>query len=67
MRQMIMPSVLGRVDGSTNRSDNARRIIFSTTGFVLKVHKSVSNSSARTVEHFQDDSNRAIRLFAGFY
>jgi len=44
-----------------------RRNFFSFTGFVLKILKSVSSSPNRAIEHFQDDTNRAIRLFAGFH
>ena len=45
----------------------APRNIFSLTGFVLKILKSVAPSPTRAIEHFQDDRNRAIRLFSGFY
>ena len=58
--------ILGE-DGYTNRCDNAPRNIFSLTGFVLKILKSVSSSPTRAIERFQDDRNRAIRLFSGFY
>ena len=58
--------ILGE-DGYTNRCDNAPRNIFSLTGFVLKILKSVAPSPTRAIEHFQDDRNRAIRLFSGFY
>lgn len=58
--------ILGE-DGYTNRCDNAPRNIFSLTGFVLKILKSVSPSPTRAIECFQDDRNRAIRLFSGFY
>ena len=54
-------------DGYTNRCDNAPRNIFSLTGFVLKILKSVSSSPTRAIERFQDDRNRAIRLVSGFY
>ena len=54
-------------DGYTNRCDNAPRNIFSLTGFVLKILKSVSPSPTRAIERFQDDRNRAIRLFSGVY
>jgi predicted transposase YbfD/YdcC len=58
--------ILGE-DGYTNRSDNAPRNIFSLTGFVLKILKSVSPSPTRAIEHFQDNKNRAIRLFSRFH
>ena len=32
----------------------------------LKILKSVAPSPTRAIEHFQDDRNRAIRLFSGF-
>lgn len=56
--------ILGE-DGYTNRSDNAPRNIFSLIGFALKVLKSVSNSPTRAIERFQDDRNKALRLFSG--
>ena len=52
-------------DGYTNRSDNAPRNIFSLIGFALKILKSVSSSPTRAIEQFQDDWNKALRLFAG--
>ena len=58
--------ILGQ-DGYTNRCDNAPRNIFSLTGFVLKILKSVSPSPTRAIERFQDNKNRAIRLFSGFH
>ena len=58
--------ILGE-DGYTNCCDNAPRNIFSLTGFVLKILKSVAPSPTRAIEHCQDDRNRAIRLFSGFY
>ena len=58
--------ILGE-DDYTNRCDNAPRNIFSLTGFVLKILKSVAPSPTRAIEHFQDDRNRAIRLFSDFY
>ena len=54
-------------DGYTNRSDNAPRNVFTILCFVFKILKSVSPSLTRAIERFQDDRNRAIRLFAGFY
>ncbi len=66
----IMPRnkdvILGK-DGYTNRCDNAPRNIFSLTGFVLKSLKPVSPSPTRAIEHFQDDRNRAVRLFSDFH
>ncbi len=56
--------VLGE-DGYTNRSDNAPRNVFSLLGFTLKILKSVSPSPTRAIEHFQDNRNNALRLFAG--
>jgi hypothetical protein len=58
--------ILGE-DGYTNRFGNAPRNIFSLTGFVVKILKSVSPSPTRAMEPFQDDKNRAIRLFSDFY
>ncbi len=56
--------ILGE-DGYTNRNDNAPRNIFSLIGFALKILKSVSFSPTRAIEQFQDDRNKALRLFAG--
>jgi predicted transposase YbfD/YdcC len=56
--------ILGE-DGYTNRSDNAPRNIFSLIGFALKILKSISPSPTRAIEQFQDDRNKALRLFAG--
>ena len=58
--------ILGE-DDYTNCCDNAPRNIFSLTGFVLRILKSVAPSPTRAIEHFQDDRNRAIWLFSGFY
>ena len=58
--------ILGE-DGYTNRLDNAPRNIFSLTGFTLKILKSVSRSTTRAIEHFQDNRNRALRLFSAFH
>ena len=55
--------ILGE-DGYTNRSDEAPRNIFSLIGFALKILKSVSPSPTRAIEQFQDDRNKALRLFA---
>ena len=55
--------ILGE-DGYTNRSDNAPRNIFSLIGFALKILKSVSPSPTRAIEQFQDDRNKALRLFS---
>jgi len=55
--------ILGE-DGYTNRSDEAPRNIFSLIGFALKILKSVSPSPTRAIEQFQDDRNKAFRLFA---
>jgi hypothetical protein len=55
--------ILGE-DGYTNRSDDAPRNIFSLIGFALKILKSVSPSPTRAIEQFQDDRNKALRLFA---
>ena len=57
--------ILGE-DGYTNRSDNAPRNIFSLIGFALKILKSVSPSPTRAIEQFQDDRNKALRLFSGW-
>ncbi len=58
--------ILGE-DGYTNRSDNAPANIFSLTSFVLAILKTVSPSPTRSIEYFQDDRNRAIRLLSGFH
>ncbi|MGH6848625.1 MAG: hypothetical protein ACREC0_14690 [Methylocella sp.] len=58
--------ILGE-DSTTNRSDNAPRNVFSFTGFVLKILKPVSPSPTRTIEHFRDSKNRAIRRFSSFH
>jgi hypothetical protein len=34
-------------------------------GFALKILKSVSPSPTRAIEQFQDDRNKALRLFSG--
>ena len=47
--------ILGE-DAYTNRCDNAPRNIFSLTGFVLKILKSVSPSPTRPIERFQDSN-----------
>jgi transposase-like protein len=41
------------------------QLFFSLIGFALKVLKSVSPSPTRAIEQFQDDRNKALRLFAG--
>jgi hypothetical protein len=56
--------ILGE-DGYANRSGGAPRNIFSLMGFALKIRKSVSPSPTRAIELFQDDRNKALRLFAG--
>jgi hypothetical protein len=56
--------ILGE-DGYANRSGCAPRNIFSLMGFALKIRKSVSPSPTRAIELFQDDRNKALRLFAG--
>ena len=52
-------------DAYANRSDNDPRNIFSLIGFFLKILKYVSSSPTRTIEQFQDNRNKARRLFAG--
>ena len=56
--------ILGE-DGYTNRCDNAPRNIFSLTGFVLKILKSVAPSPTRAIEHFgrQKPRNPAVLRF----
>ena len=54
-------------DGYTNRRGHAPRNVFTILCFVLKILKSVQPSPTRAIDWFQDDRNRAIRLFAGFY
>ena len=54
-------------DGYTNRNDNAPRNVFTIPCFARKILKYVSPSIARAIEKFQDDGNRAMRLFAGFH
>jgi predicted transposase YbfD/YdcC len=58
--------ILGE-DGYTNRLGNAPRNVFSLTSFALKILKPISPSLTRAMEHFQDDRNRAIRLFSDFH
>lgn len=55
--------ILGE-DGYTNRRGHAPRNIFSLIGFALKILKSVSASPTRAIEHFQGNTNKAVRLFA---
>ena len=50
--------ILGE-DGYTNRCDNAPRNIFSLTGFVLKILKSVAPSPTRAIEHLQRGQKNA--------
>lgn len=50
-------------DGYTNRLDHAPRNISSILAFALRILKTVSPSPTRAIEHFQDNRNRAIRLF----
>jgi predicted transposase YbfD/YdcC len=52
-------------DACTNRSHNAPRNIFSLIGFALKILKSVSPLPTRSIKQFQDDRNKALRLFSG--
>jgi len=56
--------ILGE-DAYTNRSDNAPRNIFSLIGFALKILKSVAPLPTRSIKQFQDDRNKALRLFSG--
>ena len=58
--------ILGE-DAYTNRSDNAPQNVFTIICFARKILKSVSGSLTRAIELFQDDRNRAIKLFSGFY
>ena len=58
--------ILGE-DGYTNRRDNAPRNVFTILCFALKILKSVTPSPTRAIEKFQDDRNRATRLFASFH
>jgi ribonuclease BN (tRNA processing enzyme) len=50
-------------DGYTNRCDHAPRNISTMLAFALRILKTVSTSPTRAIEHFQDNRNRAIRLF----
>ena len=50
-------------DGYTNRLGHAPSNISSILAFALRILKSVSTSPTRAIEHFQDNRNRAIRLF----
>lgn len=50
-------------DGYTNRPGHAPRNISSIFAFALRILKTVSPSPTRTIEHFQDNRKRAIRLF----
>lgn len=54
-------------DGYTNRSDHAPRNVSSILAFTLRILKTVSASPTRAIEHFQDNRNRAIRLFRPFH
>ena len=54
-------------DGYTNCCDNAPRNIFSLTGFVFKILKSVAPDQPAPSSTFRTYRNRAIRLFSGFY
>ena len=54
--------VLGE-DGYTHKND-APRTLFSLIGFGLKVLKSVPPSPTRVIETFQDNRNKALRVFA---
>lgn len=56
--------ILGE-DGYTNRRDNAPRNVFSLLAFARKILKSVSPSTIRAIEYFQDDRSRLLRLFKG--
>ena len=56
--------ILGE-DSYTNRSDNAPRNIFSILGFALKILKSIASSPTRAIEQFQDNRDKALRLFSG--
>lgn len=56
--------ILGE-DACTNRSHNAPRNIFSLIGFALKILKSVAPLPTRSIKQFQDDRNKALRLFSG--
>jgi hypothetical protein len=58
--------ILGE-DGYTNRLDNAPSNVFSLIGFALRILKAISPSTTRAIEHFQDNRNRAIRLFSDFH
>ena len=59
--------VILREDGYTNRSGNAPANIFTLISLALTILKSVSASPTRAIEYFQDDKNRAIRLFSRFH
>jgi hypothetical protein len=58
--------ILGE-DGYTNRLDNAPRNLCSLIGFALKILKTISRFTTPAIEHFQDDRNRAVRVFSAFY
>ena len=54
----------------TRTSSSARtatQIVATTLLETFSPLKSVAPSPTRAIEHFQDDRNRAIRLFSGFY
>ena len=50
--------------GYSDRGDNTPRNIVSLIGLALKILKSVSPSPTRAIEMFQEDRNKALRLFA---
>ena len=56
--------ILGE-DRYTNRSDEAPRNIFTLIGFSLKILKASAASAIQAIERFQDNKNKALRLFSG--
>ena len=51
-------------DGCTSRKNNAPHVIFVLHNLVLEICKSISSSPTKALEYFQDDKNRAVRLFS---
>ena len=51
-------------DGYTNRKDHAPRNIFSLNNLVLFIFKTSGLTPRKAIESFQDDKNRAVRLFS---
>lgn len=55
--------ILGE-DAYTNRKDNAPHAIFILNNLVLAILQTVSTSPTKAIEAFQDNRNKAVRLFS---